>query len=200
MQSDFVTRRPWVPKMASTSGSAGNSTKTLSPSTLTGKVMMLRGSSAPNSRPSSRLNCFLCKGQATLGVPAESPTKPCERTKACLCGHMFCVQYHSPRAALLKTANWVSLYKIAVPTFGAKSETLPTSTQDFWDLAKISPSGVFHMVWGCPSLGQSAGRFCPRMSMNSTISSFSMVLAVFANCLNLARRTGSLTTSAHSSW
>ena len=63
-QSDFMTRSPFVPRIASISGTAGSSTKTSPFSIFTGNVRILR--SPPISLPSSRANCFLWSGQAAV--------------------------------------------------------------------------------------------------------------------------------------
>ena len=43
--------------------------------------------------------------QATLGLPDLSPIRPRLNAIVRLCGHMFCVAYHSPRLAKLYTAS-----------------------------------------------------------------------------------------------
>jgi hypothetical protein len=57
--------------------------------------------------PESSANVFLCTGHATLGAPDLSPIKPRLNAIVRLCGHIFCVAYHSPRLAKLKTASWI---------------------------------------------------------------------------------------------
>src|SRR5687767_2775412 len=93
-----------------------------------GNVRM-RYSSPCSDSPLSREKVLLCNGQAIFGTPAASPTIPRERTKAFLCGHMFCVAYHPPREAKLKTAICTCPCLIVAPPSLGKSQTLPTWTQ-----------------------------------------------------------------------
>ena len=145
-----LTRNPPVPRMALSSGTDGSSTKTRSFSMRTGKVRMFSPPS-PSSAPPSKANCFLCSGHATLLTPEASPTIPCDKTKACLCGHMFCVQCHSLRSRKLNTASCDSPYRIWAPALGGKSETWPTSTQNknhYCFCAPIHDQFFFYLLYG----------------------------------------------------
>src|SRR5437867_1698781 len=109
--------------------------------------------------PVSSAKFFLCIGQLTFRVPfSSSPTKPCDSTKARLCGHIFCVAYHLVRLCVLNTASCTSPYRMTSPPFSGKDSTREIFTHVLTficvsgslDNSDCSDSGN--------SLGQSAGR------------------------------------------
>mmetsp|Transcript_25710 Transcript_25710/g.102603 ORF Transcript_25710/g.102603 Transcript_25710/m.102603 type:complete len:216 (+) Transcript_25710:2310-2957(+) len=161
----------------------------------------MRRSPPSSCLPSASANCFLWSGQAILSVvPPVTPTTPCASTKACLCGHMFCVANHSP-ALVRNTASCDSPYRTGVPRPTGKSAAGPTSTHEVCERAKTASSGARQLVCGAPSAGQSTGRRWPRTSSKAIMSLALWRVSVLTNCLaNLARSLSSLTTTDHSSW
>src|SRR5262245_56868979 len=115
---------------------------------------------------------------------------------------MFCVAYHSPRLAKLKTAICVLPYLMVAPPSCGKFQVLPTLTHR----AAHEVSGASKPLTSCAALRdkfvagmnepfQSAGRFWLRSVTNSMVGSVSSVLT---NCLKILRFSGSLTTAFHS--
>src|SRR4051812_22982922 len=96
--------------------------------------------------PFSSEKVFLWTGQATLGLPPWSPIMPRDRTNSRRCGHMFCVAYHSPRLAKLKTAICVLPYLMVAPPSAGKSHALPTCTQRRSDGLAGPPRRVSSLV------------------------------------------------------
>mmetsp|Transcript_22593 Transcript_22593/g.34071 ORF Transcript_22593/g.34071 Transcript_22593/m.34071 type:complete len:213 (+) Transcript_22593:299-937(+) len=181
----------WVAKYSSRTAGGGSLANTSPPSTFTGKCDSERlGSSRP--APVRRSKVFLCSGQATLGASPAVPMMPSERTGARMCGQTFCVQYHSPRLAKLKTASWVSPQSTAAPPSSGKSSTVPTRSH--WASAwMISGFMGTHSM----ALGQSAGRCCPLWGM---FWMSSWLRSVLTNCRKRLRMAGSAAAVAHSFW
>src|SRR5262249_42475003 len=193
-----------VARAASSTSGGGSCRYTSSPSTFTAKTCTEYDSPLRHC-PDSSEKVFLWTGQATFGLPPWSPIMPRARTNSRRCGHMFCVAYHSPRLAKLKTATCVLPCLTATPPSRGKSHTLPTTIQSY------SGSGRASTVSGCSSAApaprsvnsltgmndvlQALGRCCSRCLTNSMVGSVSWVLT---NCLNRRRFCGSLTTSFHS--
>ena len=70
-----------------------------SPGTSNAVLLALQRLAAFRARTSS-----CAAGRRPSARSPASPTMPRDRTNAFLCGHMFCVAYHSPRLAKLNTA------------------------------------------------------------------------------------------------
>ena len=129
---------------------------------------------------------------------------PRDRTNAFLCGHMFCdgvplaaageVEHGDLRLAVFdrRAAIEREIVRDSRPAPSAAAARLA---------ARCSPSERPSSMRNCSSdtnsLGQSAGRLCPRSLTNSMHGSASSLLT---NWRNRRRFSGSRTTAAHSHW
>ena len=187
---------------SSTSG-GGSSTYTCPLSTFTRNVRM-RYSSPCSDSPVSSENVFLCSGQATFG------SSPARADDAARQDERLLVRAHVLRGVPLAAAGEVEHgdLRLAVLDRRAAIEREIVRAADRHPpqrrlvvAARCSPSERPSSMRNCSSdtnsLGQSAGRLCPRSLTNSMHDSASSLLT---NWRNRRRFSGSRTTAAHSHW